>query len=294
MKRAYGPLWSRFAKCSGRPRNGLIHVFSYLSTARPAESSAFSLLRKMVCYANIVVMTTESANTNDDPRQLLSNSQKLMVRVRQTQRATWLPLLVMSAITFLAIPVLRYSHRTLATCGVPTGGGYACHVYSSWGVWYWPVALVLAYLGISYFYIRRSQAQGLESRILTFTFAGIGIAIVVTAMGYWAVHLPVGDVNFFGLHIQERSLGLLHRLATPACAIGLALLVLARIERNRPLVIVNIVYLAFVLLPIDFGWNLNQSRNWNFLPRLVIYGGVLLLSGIGFALAQRPKRLPIA
>ena len=217
-----------------------------------------------------------------------------MGRVRHMQRATWFPLLVLSAATFLAIPVLRYSRRTLATCGVPTGGGYACHVYSTWGVWYWPVALVLAYIAIALFYIRRSQSQGLEIRIKPFLVAGIGIAITVTAMGYWAVHLPVGEVNFLGLHMQERSLGLLHRLATPAFAIGISLLVLAWIERNRHLVLVDIVYLAFVLLPINFGWTLNQSKEWNYLPRLIIDGGVLLIAGIGFALAQRPKRRPIA
>jgi len=252
----------------------------------------FGLLRKMVCYANIVAMATESSNPSEDPRQLLSSSHELTKRVRQTQRATWFPLLVLAAATSLAIPFLRYSQRTLTTCGLPTGGGYACHVYSTWGVWYWPVALVLAYLGISIFYIRRSQAQGLETRIRPFVVAGIGIAITVTAMGYWAVHLPVGEVAFLGLHIQESSLGLLHRIATPAFAIGISLLVLARIERNRPLVLVDIAYLAIVLVPINFGWALNQSRNWNYLPRLVIDGGVLLIAGIGFALAQRPLRRP--
>ena len=215
-----------------------------------------------------------------------------MVRVRQSQRASWFPLLVLSAATFLAIPVLRYSQHTLTTCGTPTGGGYVCHAYSTWGVWYWPVALVLAYFGISIFYIRRAHAQGLETRIRTFIVAGIGIAIIVTAMGYWAVHLPVGEVAFLSLHIQESSLGLLHRIATPAFAIGISLLVLARIEHNRPLVLVDIAYLAIVLVPIDFGWNLNQSRDWNFLPRLVIEGAVLLIAGIGFASVQRPLRRP--
>ena len=213
-----------------------------------------------------------------------------MVRTRIFQRATWFPLLVLSAETFLAIPVLRYSQRSLTTCGVPAGGGYACHVYSTWGVWYWPIALVLAYFVIAIFYIRRSQSRGLETRIQPFVIAGIGIAIIVTAMGDWAVHLPVGEVVFLGMHIQERSLGLLHRLATPAYAIGLSLLVLAWIERNRTLVLVDIVYLAFVLVPINFGWTLNQSRNWNYLPRLVIDGGVLLIAGISFALLQRPKK----
>lgn len=239
-------------------------------------------------------MTTDPRTSSDDPRQLLANAQDLIAQTRRTQRATWLPLFVLSAITLLAIPILRFSRHSLTTCGTPAGGGYACHVYSTWGIWYWPVALVLAYVGISIFYIRRAQAHGLETRIRTFIFAGIGISILVTAMGYWTVHLPVGDVNFLGLHFQEQSLGLLHRLATPACAIGLALLVLAWIEHHRQLVVVDIIYLAIVLLPINFGWNLSQSKDWNYLPRLVIDGAVLLLAGIGFALNQNEKERPKA
>jgi hypothetical protein len=33
---------------------------------------------------------------------------------------------------------------------------------------------------------------------------------------------------------------------------------------------------------------------WYFVPRLVIDGSVLLLGGIGFALAQRPRQSPAA
>jgi len=237
-------------------------------------------------------MTTVPSNSNENPRQLLISSNELIERVRQKQRATWLALLILSAATFLAIPVLRFSQRTVTTCGTPAGGGFACHVYSVWGVWYWPVALVLAYFGISLFYIRRAHAQGIETRIRNFVIAGIHIIVIVTAMGYWAVHLPVGQVNFLGLHMQERSLGLLHRIATPAFAIGISLLVLAWIEHNRRLLFVDIVYLAVVLVPITFGWNLSQSKDWNFLPRLVIQGTVLLIAGIGFAIAQRPLHRP--
>jgi hypothetical protein len=112
---------------------------------------------------------------------------------------------------------------------------------------------------------------------------------LLTGISYWTLHLPVGEHVLLGLHIRENSLGFLHRLVTPASAIGIGLLVLAWIERNRLLVLVDFVYLAFVLLPINFGWVLNQSRHWNFLPRLVIDGGLLLLFGIGFAIIQRPK-----
>ncbi len=237
-------------------------------------------------------MTTDPAPSGKDARQLLASSQELIERVRQNQRATWFPLFVLSAATFLAIPILRFSQRNVTNCGAPTGQGFVCHVYSVWGVWYWPIALVVAYFGISIFYIRRAHAQGLETRIRNFVIAGIHVVVIVTAMGYWTVHLPLGQVNILGLHMQEHSLGLIHRIAAPAFAIGVSLMVLAWIEHNRRLFYMAIVYLAIVLIPISFGWNVSQSSNWNFLPRLIIQGTILLFAGIGFAITQRPLRWP--
>jgi len=82
-----------------------------------------------------------------------------------------------------------------------------------------------------------------------------------------------------------------HRLASPGAAIGLALLVLAWAERNRALLVLTLCYLAVVLVPITFGWVI-PTPPWHFLPQLVIDGSMLLLGGIGFALAQRPLRSP--
>ena len=47
-----------------------------------------------------------------------------------------------------------------------------------------------------------------------------------------------------------------------------------------------------VLVPVRLGSV--ASTPWYFLPRLVIDGSVLLLGGIGFALAQHQSRLPEA
>jgi len=90
---------------------------------------------------------------------------------------------------------------------------------------------------------------------------------------------------------MSAGIGLFLRLASPSGAIGLALLVLAWAERNRALLVFTLGYLVIVLVPITFGWVMPLSP-WSFLPRLVIQGSVLLLGGIGFALAQRPARLP--
>jgi hypothetical protein len=66
--------------------------------------------------------------------------------------------------------------------------------------------------------------------------------------------------------------------------------VLAWAERNRALLLLTLAYLAAVLVPITFGW-VQPNPPWYFYPA-VFQGGVLLLGGIGFALAQRPLRSP--
>jgi hypothetical protein len=124
-----------------------------------------------------------------------------------------------------------------------------------------------------------------------YVIAGIIIAVALTCASLWAVHHPPGG-GFAVLWLHgPQSLGLFFRLASPAGAIGLALLVLAWAERNRALLVFTLGYLVIVLVPITFGWVIPLSP-WSFLPRLVIQGSVLLLGGIGFALAQRPARLP--
>jgi hypothetical protein len=230
-------------------------------------------------------MTTETAYPGDDPRRLLSNTRELAQRARKAQRATWFPLLVFAAVTFASIPVYRYGGHHLVTCVVTGPGLRACTFYTNGEFVYWPVALVLAYAVIAAFYIRRSRARGIETRVRPYAIAGIIIAVVLTGVTLWELHNP-SATGPAGLH----ALG--QRLATPACAIGLALLVLARAERNRALLLLTLAYLAVVLAPVSFGWVMGPPSHWPFVPQLVIHGSVLLLGGIGFALAQRPLRSP--
>src|SRR5206468_2772677 len=75
---------------------------------------------------------------------------------------------------------------------------------------------------------------------------------------------------------------------------GVALLVLARVERNVALLLFTLAYLALVLLvlPMDDGW---ASPNWGTraalaLPQVVV-GAVLLLGAAAFA---KPARFAAA
>ena len=232
-------------------------------------------------------MTTDSAYSRDDPRQLLSGARDLVLQVRKAQRATWFPLFVLAAVTFAAIPMSRIGRRHLGTC-VSTGHLHACTVYSYVGFGYWPIALVLAYSAIATFYVRRSQASGVGTRVLPYAIAGIVVGLATTGAVLWGLYHPPGTADALpGLPIGQFP------FAWPSlrysCAIGLALLVLAWAERNRALLVLTVGYLAVVLLPIGFGWT-NGRTQWGFLPQLVFGGSVLLLGGVGFLLAQRPWR----
>jgi hypothetical protein len=218
---------------------------------------------------------------SSDPRQLLSGSRSLARRVRAEQRAIWFPLLVFAAVTFAAIPVDRYGHRVLTCQAVPNGR--VCSVYTSPAFMYWPVALVLAYVAIAAFSLHRARGRGVGTRVLPYVIVGIVIAVMVAVAALWAARHPtVGG---------PRSL---YRLIGPAAAIGLALLVLAWVERSIALFVVTVGYLVIVLVPVNFGWVLRHRSPWSFLPHLVIYGSVLLLAGIGFALAERTPPPPSA
>lgn len=256
-----------------------------------------SPLHRLVCVNNLLAMATESAYPGGaypggDPRGLLSTTHELTQRVRRAQRATWFPLLVLAAVTFASIPAYRYfGHHRFGSCTpvvAPAAASAtelrtACAIYPNGEFVYWPFALVLAYAVIAVFYIRRSRALGLETRVRPYAVAGVVIAVALTVVMFWELHSP-SAAGPAGLH----ALG--WRLVNPTSAVGIALLVLARAERNRALLAVAVAYLAVVLIPVDFGWAMDPRSPWYFVPRLVIDGGVLLLGGIGFALAQQPPR----
>jgi hypothetical protein len=63
---------------------------------------------------------------------------------------------------------------------------------------------------------------------------------------------------------------------------------LAWAERSRALLLLTLAYLAAVLVPITFGPD-HFDPPWYSYP-VVFQGTVLLLGGIGFALAQRPPQ----
>jgi hypothetical protein len=232
-------------------------------------------------------MATESASLGDDPGRVLSGIRDLTRRVRETQRATWFPLLVFAVVTFASIPVFRYGgHHPWRCVPLPAkaGGtaGRVCTIYSNAQFIYWPIALVLAYVAIAAFYIRRTRALGIETRVRPYAIAGVIIAVAVTGAAWWEAQHPLR-----GLHPGLSGAPL--RLASAGAAIGLALLVLAWAERNGALLLFTVIYLAAVLTNVGHVPVSVMNSPWIFLP-MIIQGFLLLLGSIGFARVQKPWR----
>lgn len=221
-------------------------------------------------------MATETAYRGDDPRRRVSNARGLARQVRKEQRATWFPLLLFAALSFAFIPVVRYGGHHMDCSAWP--GGRDCKVYSNAEFVYWPIALVLGYAAIVAFYIRRSWARGVGTRVRQYAIAGVILAVALTGVALWGSHNPPVDQNPMGLS------GLPDRLASPGAAVGLALLVLAWAERNRALLLPTFAYLTAVLAPVTSA-AVQHGTPWYSLP-LFFQGSLLLLGAIGFALAR--------
>ena len=213
-----------------------------------------------------------------DAHRLLSDVRALTGRVRRDQRLTWAALLILAAVTFVAIPVDYAGMDVDCTGDVCAFDRIGVH-------YYWPVALLLAYAAIALSYVRAARARGLGARVMPYAITGTVLTVLFVAA--WA-----GIRIYFDSHppitFPEWVL-VLDRLIAPAGTIGIALLVLARLERNVALLVFTLGYLAVVLVPIDFGWHAHSSVRAEFVPQQVINGVVLLLGAAGFALAGRRR-----
>ncbi|GIH02543.1 hypothetical protein Rhe02_06100 [Rhizocola hellebori] len=236
-------------------------------------------------------MTTDSLPVGGDPRQLLSDVRTLAHRVRLDQRVTWVALLVLAAVTFIAIPIDWYGLDVHCAPGASTqlvqeADASVCTVWRRGVLLYWPAALLLAYAAIAVCYVRVARERGLGARVLPYAITGISLTVLFTAA--W-----VAASLYFPDHPQRfpEWVLVLDRLITPWGTIGVALLVLARLERNVALLAFTLGYLAIVLVPPhNFGWGTHWGYQADFVPQQVVNGIVLLLGAIGFAVAHRRRR----
>jgi hypothetical protein len=232
-------------------------------------------------------MTTQPVPSSSDPRHLLAATRDLARRVRREQRGAWFPVLVFAAVTFAATPFDRYGHRGPTHCA-SLNGGSVCTVYSPLTMWYWSVALLLAYVAISWFYIHRSGKLGVGTRVQPYVVVGVVLALLTIAYGLWTATHPASLTDLRGPSSPFAPFA--NAVMSPAGAIGLALLLLAWIERSWVLLAVTCGYLIVLLLTtnirVQFG---THPSPWVFLPHLLVHGGVLLLGGVVLALVQRAQ-----
>lgn len=228
-------------------------------------------------------MTTESVPAGD-PRRLLADVRELTRRVRLDQRMTWAALTVLAIATFAAIPV------DLIGMTVHCHPDGSCTFARTGMLYYWTWALPVAYAAIAVWYFRTARARGLGSRVSPYAITGAATTVVFPA-AWIAIHV------YFAHHpYPDPPLPywyfVLDRLIMPWGTIGLALLLLAWLERNVALFVFTLGYMALVLLvlPTDFGYGPPHFgiRTGMALPQ-VIAGLVLALGAFGFARAQRRR-----
>jgi hypothetical protein len=229
-------------------------------------------------------MTTDSMAAGDDPRRLLADVRALAHRVRADQRMTWAALLVLGAMTLVAIPFDWFG--MWVNC-LPDG---SCQFARRGLLYYWPAAMPVAYAVIAVIYVRAARARGVGARVLPYAITG-AVTTVVFPAAWLAVYL------YFRSHPYPDAplpywYFVLDRLVMPWGMIGVALLVLAWLERNTGLLLFTAGYLALVLLvlPMNFGFGPPHFgiRTGMALPQLIA-GIVLLLGAAGFARAGRRR-----
>jgi hypothetical protein len=228
-------------------------------------------------------MTEHATPSFETTHDLLASTRALTRRVRDAQRGAWLPLALFGLATLASAPFNRYG--TSRTCNAARS---ACSVYSTWAFVYWPTVLVLIYVAVAWFYVSRSRERGVGTRVKPYVVAGIVLAVVLTAASVWLIKHPSAGNNVLGLHVYPGTqLGAaMYRLVSPAAAIGLALLVLARIERNVALLIFTLGYLAVVVFafpPVHSSAPPHFHSPSVFTARLLVDSGVLLLGSVCFA-----------
>lgn len=229
-------------------------------------------------------MTNEQAAT-EDPQSLLSTTRDLTRRVRLAQRGAWFPLLAFAAVTLAAIPFNRYGPHP-RHCSSTRGVVSACIIQPTLALWYWPVALLVAYLATSWFYLHRSQQRGVGTRVQPYVAVGALLTLLMGAWALWANTHPAFLADTLRLQPGHAPRDFVYRMASPAAAIGLALLLLAWIERSWPLLTLAVAYVIVAVATVGVGWFTRPSP-WAFLPHLLGDASVLLVGGIVLAVTQR-------
>ncbi|MEV7414777.1 hypothetical protein [Streptomyces sp. NPDC089919] len=243
-------------------------------------------------------MADTALPSSGSAREVLADLGELTRKVRAAQRGTWVPLLLMGLLTLGGILVGRLTFRA-ETVPCPPGDAApeGCTLISQGSPLYWPLGLGLAYTVTALFYARRARRRGVGTPVVPYVVTGIALVTLAGATAYWSLRhgmpKPGAPLDLWGLRLDADSgtTRFVQRLAGNATAVGLPLLVLARVERSAALLLLTAAYLAVELVPPSTGWaGIPATSPWSSMPHFAVPGALLLLGALGFALAERSAR----
>ncbi|MFF4340869.1 hypothetical protein ACFY00_13155 [Kitasatospora sp. NPDC001540] len=241
-------------------------------------------------------MTDASVPLPGTPREVLSGLGELTRRVRALQRDAWIPLLLFGLVTLGGVLVgrLTFQQGTVPCPGGPAGPGGTCTVMRQGSPAYWTIALIAAYTATAWWYLRRSRRRGVGTPVRPYVLAGAAAVTALAVTTWWGASQPApgADLDLWGLHLaaDTRSTRLVQQFLGGAAAIGVPLLVLARIDRSRALALFALGYLLIELTPVTFGWWGAAAGPWIALSRHGVPALYLLAGALLFALANRRAR----
>lgn len=239
-------------------------------------------------------MTEASVPSSASPGEVLTTLGDLTRKVRTAQRGTWFPLLLLGLLLTGGIAVDRLTfHAENFACAASADVRVSCIHVTHGSPLYWTLGLAVVYAASAFFYIMRARRRGVGSVVRPYAIAGIVILLLVAPTRFWTggVTGPGASVDFLGMHFQAATgtETLLTRLTGRAVSVGVPLLVLSWIERNRELLLFTGGYLVIELVPITVRpGDMGPTSPWSALPGLAVPAAFLLAGALWFALTQRP------
>ncbi|MFD7734235.1 hypothetical protein ACFV6F_28130 [Kitasatospora phosalacinea] len=241
-------------------------------------------------------MTDASVPLPGTPREVLSGLGELTRRVRAVQRDSWIPLLLFGLVTLGGVLVgrLTFHQETVPCPGGPAAPGDTCTLMRQGSPAYWTAGLLAAYAVTAWWYLHRSRRRGVGTPVRPYVLAGAAAVTALAVTTWWGASQPApgADLDLWGLHLaaDTRATLLVQQFLGGAAAIGVPLLVLARIDRSRALALFALGYLLIELTPVTFGWWGAAAGPWSALSRHGLPALYLLAGALLFALANRRAR----
>lgn len=259
---------------------------------------------------------TTAPGSPSGPAGLLADTEGLRSRTRTRLGGSGVPLLGFGLLALAAVPFARqafnfgahgrsvasypvFAHAELTGLCVPHAPDGACLAgefdgavlrFVAWGVWF--ALLPLAWLALAAWYRRRGEARGIVPRRGAWLGAGLGAAVLVTAV-------------LLALLLARRQAAALDVLAnayaSPWYVVGTGLLVLGLVERSWTVVGAALSHIALLTAylgaPWGSGWNpwmAADGSGWADGPQLKAFLLAAILLGTGLAQWTSARRRVVA